>query len=273
MLLKQLYKTRTRAAILNAIPSAGGGRERGRWPGCLQRPAHARHHPGVRLLPACAIPRGVLLHCLCSICRLSCLHACHSLQHAVNCLPCPILSSSSDSSCTQTSFKQSASCVCVSVQLEGILFPIMQRMITQDGQDVFEEVRSCHTSIWSVLCCHQCSSCKFGLDYIPLCNATSCSACAHAHNSKLVCNVWHEEQSDCTAGAGAPGVLHVLLADDQPAALEPVAADRDSPQRLGGRLLRECALQTCPCICCKVQTASSSHSTEDVRMWSPVTSQ
>jgi hypothetical protein len=29
----------------------------------------------------------------------------------------------------------------MSVQLEGILFPIMQRMITQDGQDVFEEVR------------------------------------------------------------------------------------------------------------------------------------
>ena len=28
------------------------------------------------------------------------------------------------------------------VQLEGILFPIMQRMITQDGQDVFEEVHS-----------------------------------------------------------------------------------------------------------------------------------
>lgn len=27
------------------------------------------------------------------------------------------------------------------MQLEGILFPIMQRMITQDGQDVFEEVR------------------------------------------------------------------------------------------------------------------------------------
>ena len=28
------------------------------------------------------------------------------------------------------------------VQLEGILFPIMQRMITQDGQDVLEEVHS-----------------------------------------------------------------------------------------------------------------------------------
>ena len=27
------------------------------------------------------------------------------------------------------------------LQLEGILFPIMQRMISQDGQDVFEEVR------------------------------------------------------------------------------------------------------------------------------------
>jgi hypothetical protein len=59
------------------------------------------------------------------------------------------------------------------LQLEGILFPIMQRMITQDGQDVFEEVRSGHTFIWRALCCHQCSSCMFGLECIRLCDITS----------------------------------------------------------------------------------------------------
>ena len=41
------------------------------------------------------------------------------------------------------------------VQLEGILFPIMQRMISQDGQDVFEEVHTVHSEC-SVLHQHSC---------------------------------------------------------------------------------------------------------------------
>ena len=52
------------------------------------------------------------------------------------------------------------------VQLESILFPIMQRMITQDGQDVFEEVRFRSMYLDSALCCRECSSCTFVLEYV-----------------------------------------------------------------------------------------------------------
>ena len=63
-----------------------------------------------------------------------------------------------------------------------------------------------------------------------------------------------EATSHCS-GAGAAGVLHILLADDQPAAVEPVAADFDGTQRLGRRLLRECELRL-PCTRCRHKTAN-----------------